>query len=187
LQRMQHPLSEDAVVVGLLPNALSASVPGLLATLRRLFATNGTPEHPLVGGSLPTHVVLPPSSPLATEHLRELFWLVASLSSDGGDLDTATAELLRHRGDPWKRASEAFQAAFSRIGQTTSADEAGRADPSQIPATSSAPTPEQFARWWTAVTDPEHVQSELEAMPSAWDGAKELVAQRSGPGIGGRP
>jgi hypothetical protein len=169
LQRMlQPPMTEISVAIGLLPDAVTASVAGLMSTLRRLFTDNGTAEHPLVAG-LPTHV-MPPGSRLAMEHVRELFWLVAPLSSNGEDLDARTAALLRHKGDPWKRASEEIQAGHW-IGQMASEDDEGKPNATQNRATSSSPTPEQFARWWTAVTDPEHVRSEQEAMTS-WDGSR---------------
>jgi hypothetical protein len=173
LQRMQHPMTEDAVVVGLLPTALAASATGLLPTLHRLFGANGTPEHPLVGGSLPTHVVLPPGSPLVVDQVKELFWLVASRVSDGADLDAATAELLRHKGSPWERTSQAVRAALERVGHTRAKE--NEPGSNQDPVASARPSREQFARWWAAATDPEHVRSELEALPSAWEGAEEFV------------
>jgi hypothetical protein len=171
LQRMQHPLTQRATLVGLLP----ATVSDLMPTLRQLFRQNGAPEHSLVAG-LPSHILVPPGSPLELEQVRELFWLVAPLSSDAAYLDGVTASLLRHKGNPWERASEGVRAALGQFGRP-SRDEAVEASD---PAAPSGPNPAQFARWWAAVTDSEHVQSELAAMPSAWEGALELMRQRGG-------
>ena len=165
---MVTPFASDTVAFGLLPGPVAKDVSRLMATLRRLFAQNGSVDHPLLGG-LPTHVVLPRTSPLTMEQLRDLFFLVVPQGIDAAGIDDASDKLLQFRTDPWGMASAGVKDVLERP-----LPGVGRGTPSESP-NAAPPTRVQLERWWSLVTDPVHVEAEVAEMGNACDGATQFA------------
>ena len=84
------------------------------------------------------------------------------------DLDRVNDMLQRYKGDPWERTQQELQFTLNKSKQET---------PDQ--AQGYVISRRQFERWWSLITDPAHVNSEVEEMPKAWEGAIEF--QRNPP------
>jgi hypothetical protein len=162
--RILHPMTPSAVVYGLLPPDVINDEEKLLSTLHTLFESNGSPECPLILG-LPTHVIDIPGSPISQNQVKELLFL-ASQSAELGDIEKSCESLAMYKVDPWGRTSAEFKRALREAGKQTHAGE--NATPISR---------QQFERWWTLVTDPEHVQSEASQMRKAWEGAIQLLKE----------
>jgi len=153
-----HPFSPSAAVYGLIPCGDRAAIS---QALECLFADNGTSDHPLLS-SLPSYVLLRPQSPVPPDELENLFFAAAQQAMPE-DVDARCDLLERYKGQPWER--EAPERIFS-------AALAGEGD-----ATHTAPlSREQFDRWWSLVTDGQHIETEMSQLGAAWEGAIQFLA-----------
>lgn len=161
--RMLNPFDSEAVLFGLIPRPLTQSSDTLMPTLRRLFGQNGSEDVPLFI-SLPSHIPTLKESPLSWAQLKELFLLAAARSSEAGNIESTTDRLVRYRTDPWGRASVELEESLKQY-------EKAKAMAPPAGAKGRMATQGQLDRWWAAVTDPEHVASEISEIRAAWEGA----------------
>jgi hypothetical protein len=82
------------------------------------------------------------------------------------DLDGTAARVKRFKGRPWERASEELRAGFDEFRAVGTPEARGVKWPPDDPS---------WKSWWAAVTDREHVASEMTQMPAAWEGSKRFM------------
>jgi len=158
--RWLNPFATGATAYGLVPAAVSGDPKRLLPILMLIF-DRGPAAPARVIQDPPTHVSVPPESPLELGQVKELI-LAGVKGTDSKALSTKLQRLRAYRGDPWKRTAVERDEAFARLGKSTPAP----ATPVTAPATRA-----QLEEWWGLVTDPVHVQSEVRELPRAWEGA----------------
>ncbi len=156
--RSLNPFANSALACGLVPDAVAQDVPRIVSVLTRLFSGSDTPMP-----NPPTHVQVPPESPLAPTQAREII-LSSVKRTRAKELAVTIQRLKDYKGDPWGRTAVERDEAFARLRQ-------GLASPTQASPDETLATTAQLEEWWTAATDPVHVQSEVAELPRAWDGA----------------
>lgn len=172
--KVSNPFSSLSTVYGLMPDPPD---PGLLkSTLEKIFAENGG-DAPIFTDA-PSFVVLPHEPIIDNPTLRALFYL-AFKNADISDLEETCLRLEKYWCDPWKRSAEERDAGFEILEkvmvqlygkknddtchENTLVEHAGGESTSIDKAV--------FYRWWSLVTDREHVKTELSGFPDAWRGA----------------
>jgi len=150
IHRVIHPFQPASWIRGWFPTEVAEDLQRLIEPLGQLFASNGFSEPPMFG-TLPTNVVLVGQiiPPLA---IRELFWH-AALAAETRRLDRTCDLLERFKGDPMSRVQVEIDDVAARI-EADAAEQTGE----------SPLTREQFDRWWSLVTDPAHIASEVGAL-----------------------
>jgi hypothetical protein len=159
--RSLNPFATSATAHGLVPEAVAQDTPHLVSILKRLFSGDETPMP-----NLPTHVRLLPESPLNPSQAKAII-LPSAKATDSQALAATIERLKTYRGDPWKRTAVERDEAFARI-------RPGVAQASPAAVGGGPATEAQLERWWALATDPDHVRSEVEQLPQAWDGAIEF-------------
>jgi hypothetical protein len=168
--RLLNPFAAGATAYGLVPETVSGDPNRLLPVLMLIFE-RGTSAPARVIQDPPTHVSVPPESPLKLGQVKDLIF-AGVRGTDSKALSITIERLRTYRGDPWKRTAVERDEAFARLGTGTPAPVA----PTTVPATRA-----QLEEWWGLVTDPVHVQSEVRELPRAWEGAikfQERMRQR---------
>lgn len=173
-----HPFQPSASVYGLIEDSLAGDPRRLTDVLREVFAGADGGEHsPLT--NLPTHLRVPPESPLINVGFAEVMALVAE-RYDQGDLTAVASAMERHWCDPWARVraqqSDFLSALAAARGSgkdlesaLTDAVQGGARRPYRR---------EDFDRWYELATHTEHVEAELHAIPLAWAGSVLQVSGR---------
>jgi hypothetical protein len=159
--RSLNPFATSATAHGLLPAPVGQDTPQLVSILRRLFSGEETPMP-----NLPTHVRLLPESPLNASQAKTII-LSSAKATDSQALAVTIQRLKTYKGDPWKRTAVERDEAFARI-------RPGGVDASAAAVGGGPATEAQFEQWWVLATDPDHVRSEVDQLPRAWDGAVEF-------------
>jgi hypothetical protein len=175
--QVEHPLSQSSTVYGLAPKAVSKNAEQLASVLRHLFKRNGSSEFPLLH-DLPSHVVEVPNSPIHKPLPKELFFLVSQCLNIE-DLDAAIESLSRYRTQPWERASAEFKTALEKARPTLSGLQ--NVGEEQFARPAKPVTEVQFERWWSIVTNPQHVQAETSQMDAAREGALSMLRREGRP------
>jgi hypothetical protein len=159
--RSLNPFATSATANGLVPEPVAQDTPRLVSILKRLFSGDETPMP-----SLPTHVRLPPESPLNPSLAKEIV-LSSAKATDSRALAVTIERLETYKGDPWRRTAVERDEAFARI-------RPGVVHASPAAVGDGPATEVQLERWWVLATDRDHVQSEVDQLPGAWDGAIEF-------------
>jgi hypothetical protein len=159
--RSLNPFATSATARGLVPEAVAQDTPHLVSILKRLFSGDETPMP-----NLPTHVRLLPESPLNPSQAKAII-LLSAKATDSQALAVTIERLKTYKGDPWKRTAVERDEAFARI-------RPGAVQTSPSAVSGGPATEAQLERWWALATDPDHVRSEVDQLPRAWDGAIEF-------------
>lgn len=158
---MRNPFASRDTGYAIFPEPPVVNRDGLDEALTELVRHNGSADYPLLTGSLPTHILLSPESPIAPGEIRELFFAMTRFASPT-DLGVVIGRYRKFAGKPWDRVSAELRSAFH--------------------ASAATPTwpPERglWNEWWTVVTDPGHVRSEIDQMKAAWEGSIRLAASK---------
>lgn len=159
-----HPFAPSGTICGCLPAEIMSNPNEVLKCLGMLFSRNVGGETSVLGG-LPSYVDIPDDSPLSTAHAAVMF--AAALADTSAEEFRKSCELMqRYWCKPWERASEERRRALSDAVARRQQDRTE--DATEVHQFSDSGV---FDRWWTLVTDPEHVEAELQEMPAAWVGA----------------
>jgi hypothetical protein len=159
--RSLNPFATSATAHGLLPAPVGQDTPHLVSILRRLFSGEDTPMP-----NLPTHVRLLPESLLNPGQAKTII-LSSAKATDSQALAVTNQRLKTYKGDPWKRTAIERDEAFARI-------RPGGVDASPATVSGGPASEAQLDQWSVLATDPDHVRSEADHLPAAWDGAIEF-------------
>lgn len=151
---MRNPFVSRDTGYAIFPEAPVVNRDTLDEALTELVTQNGSADYPLIAGDLPTHILLSPQSPISPGQIRELFFAMTRFTSPM-DLAAVIARYREFAGKPWDRASAELRSAFHPRGA----------------APAWPPERGLWDEWWTRVTDPAHVQSEIDQMRAAWQGS----------------
>lgn len=155
-----HPFSPSITAYGVIAPEIAGNETKLCEVCCHIFEVLGFQgELPLMA-SLPTSISIPDDSPLDAETTKAL---VREIAEQTGKIDLErTCNFLREfYCDPWKRTGHELRAAVRTV--VDDLDEQPDWE-------------DHFDDWWDLITDPEHVQTELNEFPNAFQGAMQFAS-----------
>lgn len=162
----RHPLQQRDVGYAAIPHEVARNKDSVRFLVSEVCSRNGSPGYPLLPGSLPSHVFVPAGGPLKLADMEGALRRLL-VHSRPENLYALADKLERFRGRPWDRASSELDDAVNAI--VHKVDPIGARWP---------PDDRTWSTWWRAVTDEEHVASEMGQMQAAWVGSIQQAGQR---------
>ncbi len=168
--KLSNPFSESSTIYSMVPDPIDNSVFKL--TLEKLFSTNGA--YIPIFQDAPSFVFIPDNSLIEKNTIKDLFFK-AFKAADVVGLDNKCSLLKKHWCDPWKRS-----AVERDIGLMLMAKEMGKLDEMEKYRSrtdffgewrETKINENDFAEWWSLVTDAEHIKVEIDELPNAWQGS----------------
>lgn len=163
----RHPVQSRELGYAVIPAGLIGDSEVVARVVAEVFKQNGSAEHPIMAGSLPSHILVYPGGLLGERQARALFLTLVPHATPE-DLPTTILQLRQFKGRPWDRAAAELQTALGGSGGRNTSDFEG---PAKWP-----PSFAVLDAWWKCVTDNEHVRGELEQMGNAWTGSIEAMS-----------
>ena len=180
--KLSHPFVSQSTVYGLMPHPPN---PGLLrSAIEDIFSRNGGKE-PILRDA-PSFILLPQKPPIDELAFKDYFYL-ALKRADIRDLERFCLRLKRYWCNQWERAADERDYGFEILSRTVDGFPKKKSDDNRkerrsvdFAAHEGKPINRLvFGEWWSLVTHPENVKTELNEIPRAWQGAVDFQNQIS--------
>jgi len=178
--KLSHLFCSESTVYALMPESHDVGL--LKSTLERIFAENGG-EAPIFRDA-PSFIFLP-QEPIIDEPTLMNFFYLALKKADITGLDQSCLSLKKYWCNPWKRSADERDAGFEILTRTMNqtykkrnCDTVDEKALDKFGENHAMPINRNlFHEWWSLVTNPQHIRSEISELPKAWQGATNFQNQ----------